>query len=352
MHPELRSRDAAAPSVSAVVLAYREEPWLERCVHAVLDSADIDVDVVLVDNGCTDGAVDRLEPTPGVTVVRPGENLGFAGGCNAGAALASGEFVALINGDLVVERDTLAKLVAFAAKPEIGIAQPSIRLSDDPSRLNSDGNEVHFLGFSWCGNFGKPASIRHAPRAITSAMGAAMVLRRDLWDELGGFEARYFAYHEDVELCRRCWHRGLELVNVPSAVVVHRYEFGHEPSKPYLSERNRLVFVLTAYESRTLFLLAMPFIAVEIAALVGSVATGTVRHKVHGWWWVLRNRRWVAQRRRHLQAERLVTDAELAHLFATSLLEAGNFTLPDWLKPLDVLLAAYWAVARRFLATR
>jgi len=349
---ESDERGTAAPTVSAVVLGYRDEPWLERSVHALLDSHGVDVDVVLVDNGCTDGAVDRLAPTPGVAVVRPGKNLGFAGGCNAGAAVASGEFLALINGDLVVEPDALAELVSFAAKPEIAIAQPSIRLSEDPDRLNSDGNEVHFLGFSWCGSFGQPASIRSAPRAITSVMGAAMVLRRELWDELGGFEPRYFAYHEDVELCRRCWHRGLELVNVPGAVAVHRYEFGREPSKVYLSERNRLLFVLTTYELRTLLLLALPFIAVELAALAGSAATGTVRQKLRGWLWLLRNRQWIAQRRTQIRAERLVTDAELSHLFSTSLLEAGNYALPDWLKPLDALLAAYWSVARRFLPRR
>ncbi len=350
MPSESDARGTAAPAVSAVVLGYRDEPWLERSVHALLDSQGVDVEVVLVDNGCTDGAVDRLAPTPGVTVVRPGKNLGFAGGCNAGAAASSGEFLALINGDLIVEPDALAELVSFAAKPEIAIAQPSIRLSEDPDRLNSDGNEVHFLGFSWCGSFGERASKRRAPRPITSVMGAAMVLRRSLWNELGGFEPRYFAYHEDVELCRRCWHRGLELVNVPGAVAVHRYEFGREPSKLYLSERNRLLFVLTAYEARTLFVLALPFIAVELASLVGSVATRSIGKKLAGWVWLLRNRRWIAQRRRQLQSERLVTDAQLAHLFATSLLDAGNFALPEWLKPLDLLLARYWSVARRFLA--
>jgi len=343
-------RGGGAPAVSAVVLAYGEEPWLERSVHALLDSKGIDVEVVLVDNGCTDGAVDRLAQVPGVAVVRPGENLGFAGGCNAGAAAASGEFLALVNGDLVVEPEAVAELVAYAQKPEVGIAQPSIRLSNDPSRLNSDGNEVHFLGFSWCGSFGEPATKRTAPRPITSAMGAAMVMRRELWDELGGFEPRYFAYHEDVELCRRCWHRGLELVNVPSAVVVHRYEFGREPSKLYLSERNRLLFVLTAYETRTLVLLALPLVAVELAALAGGATTGSAGTKVSGWIWLLRNRRFVARRRRQLQSERVESDRRLAHLFATRL-RAGNFPLPDWLKPLDALLAAYWSVARRFLST-
>jgi GT2 family glycosyltransferase len=349
MPPEpVDARGAAAPALSAVVLAYRDEPWLERCVSALLASKGVDVEVVLVDNGCTDGAVDRLAPTSGVTVVRPGENLGFAGGCNAGAAVASGEFLALVNGDLIVEPDALSELVAYAEKPGIGIAQPSIRLSDDPSLLNSDGNEVHFLGFSWCGSFGEPAVKRRAPRAITSVMGAAMVLRREVWDDLGGFEPRYFAYHEDVELCRRCWHRDLELVNVPSAVVVHRYEFGREPSKLYLSERNRLLFVLTTYEARTLVVLALPFVAVELAALAGAVATGTAGKKLAGWWWLVRNRRWIARRRRQIQAERRVSDAQLAHLFATRL-DAGNYPLPGWLKPLDTLLAGYWAISRRFL---
>ncbi|HMG28263.1 MAG TPA: glycosyltransferase family 2 protein [Acidimicrobiia bacterium] len=338
----------AAPTVSAVVLSYRDEPWLERCVHALLQSKGVDVEVVLVDNGCTDGAVDRLAPTPGVTVLRPGENLGFAGGCNAGAARATGEFLALINGDLVVETDALSELVASAEKPGVGVAQPSIRLSDDPSRLNSDGNEVHFLGFSWCGSFGEPATKRTAPRAITSVMGAAMVIRRGLWEELGGFEPRYFAYHEDVELCRRCLLRGLELVNVPSAVVVHRYEFGRESSKLYLSERNRLLFVLTSYEVRTLLLLALPLIVVEIAALVGAAATRTAGAKLAGWAWLLRNRRWMAERRKLLQSERLVPDAHVVHLFATRL-RAGNFPLPGWMKPFDSLLALYWSVARRFL---
>jgi GT2 family glycosyltransferase len=342
------SRGGTARSVSAVVLAYRDEPWLERCVHALLDSEGVDVEVVLVDNGCTDGAVDRLTPTPGVTVVRPDENLGFAGGCNAGATAASGEFLALMNGDLIVAPDALAELVGCAQKPEVGIAQPSIRLSHDPNLLNSDGNEVHFLGFSWCGSFGEPAEKRTSPRPITSVMGAAMVLRRELWDELGGFEPRYFAYHEDVELCRRCWHRGLELVNVPSAVTVHRYEFGREPSKLYLSERNRLLFVMTAYELRTLLALALPFMAVELATLVGSVATHSTRSKLAGWIWLVRNRGWIARRRRLLQAERVVPDARLAHLFATRL-EAGNFPLPAWLKAFDALLSAYWSIARRLL---
>jgi hypothetical protein len=117
----------------------------------------------------------------------------------------------------------------------------------------------------------------------------------------------------------------------------------------YLSERNRLLFVLTAYEARTLLVLALPLVAVELAVFAGSVAMGTAGKKLSGWMWLLRNRHWIAHRRRQLQTERAVSDARLAHLFTTRLLAAGNLQLPEWLKPLDALLAVYWSIARWLL---
>src|SRR5207244_11080519 len=137
-------------------------------------------------------------------------------------------------------------------------------------------------------------------------------------------------------------------VNDPSAVTVHRYEFGRTPNKIYLSERNRLLFVLTEYERRTLLVLAVPLIVTEFAAFLGALATRTVGQKLAGWIWLLRNRRWIRQRRRQLQAERVIPDAGLTYLFAARL-NAGNYPLPGWLRPLDALLAAYWSVARRLL---
>src|SRR4051812_36652563 len=139
------------PRVSAVVLAWKAEPWLRRGVEALLASEKVTVDVVLVDNGCTNDDVEVLERLPGVSVVRPGTNLGFAGGCNAGALAATGEYLALVNGDAVVEPTTLARLVDEASRPDVGIAGASIRLADDPRLLNSAGNPVHILGLSWAG---------------------------------------------------------------------------------------------------------------------------------------------------------------------------------------------------------
>lgn len=334
--------------VSAVVLAYKDEPWLERSVRAVLDSRGVEVEVVLVDNGCTDGAVERLAGLAGVTVVRPLANLGFAGGCNAGALEASGEVLALVNGDAVVAPDALARLTDVALRRDVGIASASIRLADAPEKLNSGGNELHFLGFAWAGAFGEEASAHQSEREVTYASGAGMAMRMELWERLGGFDAQYFAYHEDAELSLRCWQQGFRIVYVPDAVVVHRYEFSRNAQKYYLVERNRLALVLTLFEGRTLVWLLPALVVIEMATLVVAVNGGWVRQKLAGWGWLLQNHRWIRARRRRLQAERSVGDRSLAPLFVNRL-AAGNYPLPAALRPLDRLLGNYWSAVRRFL---
>lgn len=335
-------------SVSVVVLAYKSEPWLEPAVQAALGSRGVDLEVIVVDNGCTDGAVERLEELDGVLVVRPGRNLGFAGGCNAGAARAQGEVLALVNGDALVSPDALARLSEVALRPEVGIASASIRLASDPERLNSAGNELHFLGFAWAGAFGEEASAHQREGKVAYASGAGMAMERKLWDRLGGFDARYFAYHEDAELSLRCWQQGLAVVYVPGAVVVHRYEFSRNALKYYLVERNRIALVLTLFECRTLALVFPALGMVELATLVVAVRGGWARQKVAAWVWLVRNRDWVAARRRRLQGERTVGDRSIAPLLVDRL-DAGNYPLPAAMRPLDRLLAGYWSMARRFL---
>ena len=334
--------------VSVVVLAYKDEPWLERSVRAALASRGVDVEVILVDNGCTDGSIDRLVGVGGLHLVRPGRNLGFAGGCNAGAQRAHGEVLALVNGDAVVAPDALARLAEVALEANVGIASASIRLADAPEKLNSGGNELHFLGFAWSGAFGEDASAHRYERDIAYASGAGMAMKSALWARLGGFDAQYFAYHEDAELSLRCWQQGLRIVYVPDAAVLHRYEFSRNALKYYLVERNRLALVLTLYERRTLALLFPALTAMEVATLIVALKSGWAPQKLAGWKWLLRNRRWVMARRRRLQADRSVGDRSLAPLFVNRL-DAGNYPLPRALLPLDRLLGEYWSAVRRFL---
>jgi GT2 family glycosyltransferase len=336
------------PTVTAVVLAYGPEPLLGECVRAVLASTGVAADVVLVDNGCTTRAVEELDGTLGVSVVRPAENTGFAGGCNLGATHATGDHLAFVNGDAVVEPAALAHLVAALQDPTVALASGSLRLYDRPETMNSAGNPVHFLGLSWAGGLGEPASAHAAPAEIASATGAAVAVRRGLWRELGGFCEPMFAYCEDAELSLRCWQRGLRVVYVPEAAVRHRYEFSRNPLKVYLLERNRLFLLLTLYERRTLLVLAPALLALEVAVLAVAARQGWWRQKVRGWWWLLRHRDVVRRRRADVQAARVVPDRQVARLLTPDF-EPGEEAGVGAPAVLTAGSRLYWGVARRML---
>lgn len=336
------------PLVSVVVPAFGADPWLGRSVASALASTGVDTEVIVVDNGGTDGATEPLAVLDRVTVVRPGSNLGFAGGCNAGLARAKGDVVFFLNQDAVLAPEALARLARVALDPEVGVATGSVRLADDPGRLNSSGNPFHFLGFSWSGGFGEPVPAHDVCREVTGASGAAMAVRRSLLDELGGFAEDYFAYHEDLELSLRCRLRGLAVVYVPDAVVIHRYEMSRNPSKFFLMERNRLFLVASLYERRTLALLLPALVATEVGMLAVALREGWSAQKVAGWGWLWRHRDRVGARRRILQEERVLSDRQLAPRLASHF-DAGNLVLPGWAQPLDAVVAAYWALVRRVI---
>jgi hypothetical protein len=138
------------------------------------------------------------------------------------------------------------------------------------------------------------------------------------------------------------------VVFVPDAVVVHRYEFGRNPEKMYLVERNRLIAMLTLPERRTLALLLPVMVGVELAMLALAARQGWAGAKVRGWVWLVRHRGWLRRRRASLAAERTVRDAAIAPLLATRLTQ-GSMELPGFLRPLDAALAAYWRAVMRAL---
>jgi GT2 family glycosyltransferase len=334
----------AMPRLTAVMLAWRDEPLLVESVHAVLASEDVDVDVVLVDNGCTSDAVERLATSEGVTVVDPGENLGFAGGCNLGARHASGELLAFVNGDAVVRPDALAHLVS-ALRDDVGLATASVRLYDEPDVINSAGNPVHFTGLSWAGGLGQPATAYAVEREVASASGAAMACRRERFAALGGFCEPMFAYCEDAELSLRSWQRGWKVVYVPEAVALHRYEFSRNPQKFYLLERNRLFLVLTLFGPGLLLGALLPLLALELATLGLALRDGWGRQKVAGWWWLLRHAGLVRSRRRQVRSERVVSDRELARVLTGDLdVDVPGLTVPALARRAS---RGYWSIARR-----
>lgn len=328
--------------VTAIVLAYRDQPFLQECIARILASRGVTVDLVLVDNGCTSPDLDSFEHEPAITLLRPGTNTGFTGGCNLASRHARGDVLVLVNSDALVEPDALAELARVLGDPTVGIACASLRLEQEPALLNSAGNPIHVLGLTWSGHFREPASEHQEERDIAGATGAALAVRREVWEALGGFPEEFFAYHEDAELSLRVWQHGWRVRYAPRAVVAHHYEANRNPAKFYLMERNRLALVATLYEARTLRLLAVPLIGLELAMLLAAAAGGWLPAKLRGYGWLLRNRGWVRERRAHVQAGRTVPDRRIAGLL-TARFDASVIELPKAAGFLNTVMERYWA---------
>jgi GT2 family glycosyltransferase len=338
------------PTVTAVMLAYGAEPYLVDAVHAALASTGVEIEVVLVDNGCTSDAVHQVKDLDRVRVLTPSENTGYSGGCLIGAAEARGTYLAFVNSDAIVAPEAIARLVAVAGEPSVGLAMGSIRLAPEPEVINTSGNPMHYVGLVWTGGYGEPASAHSERRHVPIASGCCFAMRRALWEDMGGgFAREYFAYHEDTELSLRLWHRGLDLEYVPDAVVLHHYEFSRTAFKQYLLERNRLALLLTTYQTRSLVLLAPMLLLAEAALFTAAVLGRWPGAKLRGYGWLWRNRKWVRARRVQLQRERVVPDRELARRLLSSQVDPANVSAPPGTPIFNLIASTYWRLVRPLL---
>ena len=225
-----------SPRWAAVVVNYESGPLLVDCVRSLLDDASAGPsDVVVVDNGSTDGSVDRLRRAfPEVAVVGPGRNLGYAGAANRGIGATRAPVVAVCNCDARIHPGTAAALLArFDAEPEVGAAGPAV-FDEDGTRYPSARNEPSTgdaVGHAVVGlvRSDNPFTRRYreldadptAPRDVDWVSGAAIWLRRAALDTVGGWDERYFMYVEDVDLCARLRQAGWRIVYEPGGAVTH-----------------------------------------------------------------------------------------------------------------------------------
>jgi GT2 family glycosyltransferase len=329
------------PTATVIVVAYESGDALTRC----LDSLEGD-DVVVVNNGRRGPEIADAEAR--VRVVQAA-NDGFGAGCNRGAREAAGDVLVFVNPDTVVQPGAVDALARRLEDRAIGIAQARLGLLDDPLTLNSSGNVLHVSGLAWPGGYGDPVAAVDDVRDIAYASGAAFAIRADLFRELGGFLEELFLYQEDLELSWRVRQRGLRVVVEPAADVLHAYVLARtDRRKEYYLERNRLVFVLTAYSGRLLALLAPVLLAAEVGLSLLALRQGWLREKARGWAWLLRRTAWLHARRREVQRERRVRDRELAR-YLTPLLDARMLELPPGVAGANALLAAWWRGVRVFL---
>jgi GT2 family glycosyltransferase len=237
-----------------VIVNWNGKHLLGECLDSLLAQSVGGVEIILVDNGSHDGSAGYvLERYRDVRVVSLTENIGFAGGNNAGIRVASGKYIALLNNDTKVDPNWLTNLLKEAeASPSIvGMWASKILSYDNPDVIDNVGLIMYPDGLGrGKGRLEKDEGQYDQRQEAFFPSGCAGLYRREMLDEIGLFDEEFFAYADDVDLGLRARLAGWQCIYVPSAKVYHKYSASssaHSPFKAFLVERNRIWVLLKYY---------------------------------------------------------------------------------------------------------
>jgi len=242
-----------APVVSILLVTFNSVEYTFQCLETVKAHTDIPYEVIIVDNASTDRTGDLLGRTKNARLISNSENIGFLKACNIGAKAARGNYILFLNNDTQVTAGWLTGLVsAIETYPGCGAAGAKMLMPD--GRLQEAGCIIWKDGStSLYGRGANPfvPEVSHL-REVDYCGGACLLVRQDLFSELGGFDERYApAYYEEADLCMGVRDRGYKVVYQPASSVIH-YEYGSGSFKKALKTAQANQAKFTAKWKKTL----------------------------------------------------------------------------------------------------
>jgi GT2 family glycosyltransferase len=275
----------AKPIVAVVILGWNGKSFLENFLGNVVRFSESEhVKVVYADNASTDDSVAFVKQHfPTVEIVKNTSNSGFAGGYNEALAKVSADYFILLNQDVEVTENWVLPLFDFLEKnKDYGVVQPKLRAYHDQVSFEyagAAGGYIDYLGYAFCRGrlfetMEKDEGQYDTAVPIFWASGAAMMIRADLYHNLGGLDVDFFAHQEEIDLCWRVQNAGYKIGFVSQSVVYHvgggSLPQGN-PRKTYLNFRNNLFLLLKNLPARKLWWVLPLRLKLDGLAIVYSI---------------------------------------------------------------------------------
>jgi len=350
-----------APILDAVTINYNGGQRVLKTVETLLRQQTPLRRVHVIDNASTDGSPEMLRRHfPHVLVHAMGRNAGLSAARNSGLRMTDAPNVLLIDNDLYVADDCIARLLSAQRATGAAVICPRVVLHPADCLVQADGAEAHFVGTMTLRHGFAPVERTPPTRDVVGgSIGACMLIDRRKVLEAGGFDETYFFYFEDLEFMLRMRSLGHDFVCEAHATAFHdRGEGtpglsfrGHERypvRRAYLTMRHRLLTMLVHYRLRTLLVLSPALAAYELATLMLAIRRGWGSAWIRAWWWQLANHGLIRQKRQAVQSRRTRSDRELLTggplPLAQGLLRSPLTRVP--VRLLSGSLNAYWRIAR------
>jgi GT2 family glycosyltransferase len=338
------------PLVSVVIPNVNGREMLLGCLRSLERQTFKDFEVIVVDNGSSDGSAEAVKaefPWLGV-VIENRTNLGFARACNQGIEAADGEYIALLNNDTEAHPDWLSELVRAAGEnPATGMFASKTLFFDRRDTIDTAGHLVYPDGLNrGRGRMEVDRGQYDAKTDVFSPSGCAALYWTKMFDEIGVFDEHHFAYGDDIDIGIRARLAGWKCVFVPGAVVYHMYSATtgeYSPLKLYLVERNRIWIVWKYFPAKRLLLapfytkIRYFFHLFGVLARKGASGRSASRYSVGRLFWSLCMAYWDAlgdfprvwKERRSMMKLKKISNREIDRWFHDYRISAREIALRD-----------------------
>jgi GT2 family glycosyltransferase len=345
------------------MINYNGEAHLRRSLPAAVARAEEFAEILLVDNGSTDGSLAFVERNfPMVRIVRLPENRGAGAARNVGIRDAASDRILMLDNDVVLLDGAAERLsAALDAHPEAAAAAATVLYARNPDIVQYDGADSHYLGLMILKNADVPLSGRRAEvHTGNSLVTCCFMLDRRRLPEGVRFDEDYFYIAEDHDFGLQLRQQGYEIVSVPDALVLHgdgtenlsiRQLGAYSRLRVLYTIRNRWLVIFKHYSARTLVLLAPMLFVYEIAQLAGVIRKGWFREWRAAAAWMIRHWPETLDKRRRIQKQRRLPDR--------AILQGGPLPLRPELvgspgeelarRLLDRMAAGYWRLVERVI---
>ena len=256
------------PKVSVIIPHHNNFSILNECLQSLQKSNYLNIEIIVVDNHSTDGSTREIRQKYNNLIIQKSDiNLGYAGGCNLGSEIASGDYLLFLNNDTTHESNFIDELVGtLNSNEKIACVQPKIKNYNQKKYFDyagASGGFIDYLVFPFCrgrifNTIEKDTGQYNDKRRVFWTSGTAFLTRKKVFKDLGRFDEKLFAHMEEIDYCWKCYLSGYECFVNPEATIYHYggQTLGYESAyKTYLNHRNSMILLLTNYNLGLSFML-------------------------------------------------------------------------------------------------
>lgn len=293
---------------------------LECCLPSVLAQTCQGFELILVDNGSTDGSVEFVQNNfPGIHIIKNERNLGFAEANNLAIRATTAPYIVTLNNDTRVDPEWLTEMVKAAeSDPAAGMVACKILYMQPPQLIDSAGMDLDRTGMGWSRYNGlNDKNDETVPYEVFCPCAAAALYKREMLDQVGLFDESFFAYYEDLDLGWRARLMGWKCLYAPAAIVYHSHSATSRQGsgfKRYMLSRNRIWSVLKNYPTPELWLRLPELLFYDLVAAVYRVGLEKSLAPIQGRLAVLSGLRRIWRQRRLIQQKRTLSARQLDQL--------------------------------------